>query len=392
MDIPDKLIKHIQPSGLNSKFDAENLSFPAYVSTVNHTLKNINNTFKLGLSDKIIDDNSPFEWRPEGDVKRGALLVHGLFDTPFIMRDVGKHLLKQGMLVRSILLPGHGSIPADLLTTSPTEWMKAVKYGIESFAKEVDELYLVGFSTGAALQLQYLLEHKHDIGNIAGLIMLCPAMAINAKKSLFLRLYRMFRWLFKEQKWIFRADNPDYAKYTSFPVNSGYLVQRVIVENKLLLKNAQCPVPMLIAMSENDETVRADVVIDFFKKTKNVLNEFILYRKGQQDYNDPRIKVVNSYLPEQQVLDLSHIAVPNAPDNHHYGVKGDYKEKITEPESLPSSDTIFLGAATHENETHYRMRRITFNPLFDNLMQDIDQFITTVSNENHHSGRGSESA
>lgn len=380
MEIPDKFVKHIQPSGLNSKFDAENLSFPAYITSVNNTLKNINQKFNLGHSDAIIDNNTPFEFRPQGEVKRGALLVHGLFDSPFIMRDVGKHLQQQGMLVRSILLPGHGSIPADLLTTSPTEWMKALQYGINSFVDEVEELYLVGFSTGAALQLNYLLQHMESKPKIAGLIMLCPAMALNTKKSIFLRVYRMFRWMFREQKWILRHDT-DYVKYTSFPINSGYLVQRLIVENNFLLKSNQCPVPIFIAMSEDDETVRADVVIDFFKKTTDDKNEFVLYRKDKHDYNDRRIKVVNSSLAKQHVIDLSHIAVPNAPDNAHYGIDGDYQEKITEPDSPPMNDTVYLGAASSDNETHYRMRRITYNPFFDKLMQDIDGFVETTSQQ-----------
>ena len=44
------------------------------------------------------------------------------------MRDVGQHYAEQGYLVRCILLPGHGTIPADLLTTSPTEWLKATEF------------------------------------------------------------------------------------------------------------------------------------------------------------------------------------------------------------------------------------------------------------------------
>lgn len=379
MEIPDKFVKHIQPSGLNSKFDAENLSFPAYITATNNTLKSINKKFNLGHSDEIIDNNSPFEWHPKGDAKQGALLAHGLFDSPFIMRDIGKHLQQQGMLVRSILLPGHGSIPADLLTTSPTEWMKALQYGISSFVGEVEELYLVGFSTGAALQLNYLLQHLESQPKIAGLIMLCPAMALNTKQSIFLRMYRMVRWMFKQQKWILRNDNPDYCKYTSFPVNSAYLVQRVIFENKFLLKTESCPVPIFIAMSEDDETVRADVVIDFFKTTTHVKNEFILYRKGKHNYHDPRIKCVNSFLPEQHILNLSHIAVPNAPGNHHYGTAGDYQEKLTEPDKTPADKNIYLGAATSDNENHYRLRRITFNPFFTELMQSIDQFVAKTT-------------
>lgn len=379
MEIPEKISKHIQPSGLNSKFDYGNLRFPAYIAAVNSTLKSINQKFQLDQSDQTIEYNSPFEMRPEYPTKTGALLVHGLFDTPFIMRDVGKHLCQQGMFVRCILLPGHGSIPADLLTTTTKEWTKAVAYGVESFRNQVDRIFLVGFSTGAALELNYVLQNLGNKPNIAGLIMLCPAMALNAKKSFFLGLYRVFRWLFKEQKWIFRGENPDYTKYTSYPVNSGYLVQRVIVENKLLFKPEKLNVPIFIAMSSDDETVRADVALEFFSKTKSDKNRFVLYSNDMQTYSDERIQVLPSAVPEQNILDMSHIAVPSSPSNHHYGRNADYQESLMEPHKQPMDNSIYYGAATPENERTYRMRRLTYNPFFDQLMQSIDQFVESTT-------------
>jgi esterase/lipase len=375
MEIPEKFAKHIQPSGLNSKFEYENLNFEAYLTAVNTMLKSVNTQFQLEQTEEHIDANSPFEFRPKKPTKTGALLVHGLFDTPFIMRDVGKHLCQQGLLVRSVLLTGHGTIPADLLTTSTKEWDKAIRYGVDSFTEEVDQLYLVGFSTGAALELNYVLEHQNDKSNIAGLIMLCPAMAINTKKSIFLRIYRMIRWLFKEQKWIFRNDNPDYTKYTSFPVNSGYLVQRVIVENMLLLKKHQCTVPVFIAMSEDDETVRTEVTLKFFETTPGKNNRCILYSKHPRHYSDPRITVVNSQKLDEHILDMSHTCVPISPDNYHYGKHGDFQERLSEPNKRPIDNTIYFGATTPENEQRYRLRRLSYNPFFNELMQSIDEFI-----------------
>src|ERR1700722_12874625 len=50
---------------------------------------------------KIIEANAPFELRPETkDNKKGVLLIHGLLDSAFQMREIGEHLQSQGFLVR----------------------------------------------------------------------------------------------------------------------------------------------------------------------------------------------------------------------------------------------------------------------------------------------------
>ena len=90
----------------------------------------------------IIDANTPFELKPEKPVstttRYGALLIHGLLDCPFIMRDIGNTLQSQGLLVRSILLPGHGTVPSGLLQVKYQDWLQATHYGITSLSKEVD--------------------------------------------------------------------------------------------------------------------------------------------------------------------------------------------------------------------------------------------------------------
>ena len=110
----------------------------------------------------IIEANSPFELRPTNPIvstqtptkmKYGALLIHGLLDSPFIMKDAGLHLQSQGLLVRSILLPGHGTVPGSLLNVKYEDWLQAVRYGIASLAKDVEHIFLVGFSTGASLSI-----------------------------------------------------------------------------------------------------------------------------------------------------------------------------------------------------------------------------------------------
>ena len=188
----------------------------------------------------------------------------------------------------------------------------------------------------------------------------------------------MFRWLFKEDKWIFRNDNPDYSKYTSFPVNSGYLVQRLIIETKLLLQQTPCTIPLFIAMSRNDETVRAQAGLDFFTRTDNKKNRFILYSNDNENMTDSRITLHTSAKADEHILNMSHVSVPVSPDNAHYGRNGDHNEPLHEPKQDRQDDIIYRGALTPENENAYRIQRLTFNPYFTEMLTEIERFIASV--------------
>src|SRR5262249_50854380 len=129
----------------------------------------------------VVETNSPFELLPPrhipgNKIKYGALLVHGLFDSPFLMRDIGTFLQSHGILARAILLPGHGIVPGNLLNVDYKDWIQTVNYGIATLEKDVEHIFLVGFSTGASLSLYHALQNP----KIAGLLLASPAIKIRS--------------------------------------------------------------------------------------------------------------------------------------------------------------------------------------------------------------------
>jgi pimeloyl-ACP methyl ester carboxylesterase len=63
--------------------------------------------------------NLPFEIRPAKNPRtgptgktKGILLVHGLGDSPGTFVDLAQEFAARGFLVRTVLLPGHGTRPA----------------------------------------------------------------------------------------------------------------------------------------------------------------------------------------------------------------------------------------------------------------------------------------
>lgn len=89
-------------------------SFDAYVNdTQDWLLKN--RVFMTENKQLEIQLNSPTEYKPASPNGKAVLLVHGLGDSPYSFNDIATHLSEQGYLVRTVLLPGHGSRVGDLI-------------------------------------------------------------------------------------------------------------------------------------------------------------------------------------------------------------------------------------------------------------------------------------
>ncbi|EGH22408.1 putative lipoprotein, partial [Pseudomonas amygdali pv. mori str. 301020] len=120
--------------------------------------------------------NAPRQWTPTGTPKGGVLLVHGLGDSAWSFNDVAQKLADQGYLVRTVLLPGHGTRPEDMLEVRLEQWQQVVREQTQQLSREVPKVYLGGFSTGANLVLDYAYDHEE----IAGLVLFSPAFRSNS--------------------------------------------------------------------------------------------------------------------------------------------------------------------------------------------------------------------
>src|ERR1700732_701262 len=98
------------PSGLNSQFNGDAWEFKDYIAQTQHMIAHARIDLTQSNTNTIVQANSPFEFIPEhysskAPVKRGILMIHGLFDSCFRSMDMARSFLQQGFLVRSILLP-----------------------------------------------------------------------------------------------------------------------------------------------------------------------------------------------------------------------------------------------------------------------------------------------
>jgi esterase/lipase len=365
--------------------------------------------------------NAPHEWpipaRCGGRAATGILLLHGLTDSPFIMRDLGDRLAARAgscALVRSILLPGHGTAPGDLVDVRYEEWEEAAKYGVRAFGRVVRDVHIVGFSTGAALAIRRALAPAQNAPRVAALILLSPAIRPTgwlAHMKVAPHVLGGLSRLTGVERWLDVHRDDDYAKYESFPTNAGYQIYR-LDEALAGTTPKVVPAPMFVALSREDTTVSADDTAEFFRGRANNASRLLIYARDPDEAavqkwraaGRGRVTVLRSSLPEQRILDFAHLALAVAPGNPHYGRAPDYVNCLhydadgtgTAPKFcacvLPAmrapacgneadAPAITYGESSRRNVDAGILRRLTYNPLFDDLWRRIEAFLRTVDRD-----------
>jgi esterase/lipase len=371
--------KLLTPSGLNNQcIGSSQLTFADYILKTRQMLRSARADLSPQTEDAIIDANSPFEWyptpKPAGKIQRGVLLVHGLFDCPFMVQDIGRFYQAQGFLVRAILLPGHGTVPADLLHIGHQEWSKAVDYGVDSLAQEVEEVSIAGFSLGGVLAVQKALQDDR----IKNLLLIAPALKLRAitvvRLMAFWRNY--FNWLVHAPDWYLKRPEGNFCKYNVHACNAPIQLQQVIDHVNALLESRSLDIPIFLVASAADFTISTTACLEFFAQHHNPSNRCLLYTSQPYQVTDPRLTIRNSYLPEQQILDFSHPSLLISPDNLLFGHNGQLPDFMHYPSGKPPMGRpVLLGETSAANLANYAIQRLGYNPDFTYMVEEIGKFL-----------------
>lgn len=221
----------------------------------------------LGLE---LGGNRSYWLRPPHKARFKALLVHGLSDSPYMLRRLADSLYRQGGEVIGLRVPGHGLMPAQLLHYQWQQARAAVDLAARGFAADADTpLYLVGFSNGGLLSVDYALRTLEIDGlpAVKGLVLMAPALRVSPLAS----FAKLQLWLghlpgLSNLAWVDILPEYDPFKYNSFPVNAGeqiYQLTRVVQTHLQTLsktgKLARFP-STLALVSAVDATVAPDAV------------------------------------------------------------------------------------------------------------------------------------
>ena len=184
------------------------------------------------------DWNRSFEFTTPSP-RGGVLLLHGLSDSPYSMRSMAELFRSMGFYVVGLRLPGHGTAPSGLITAKWQDFSAATEIAARHVIKQVGEdkpFYIAGFSTGAALSVEYSLAVLAGKENPMpdGLILLSPAIGVSALAALAVWQSNLSR-LPGLEKLAWESIQPEYDpyKYKSFAVNAGdQIYQLTLAINK----------------------------------------------------------------------------------------------------------------------------------------------------------------
>lgn len=332
-----------------------------------------------------IDWNRTYELVPI-EIKGGAVLVHGLTDGPYSMRRTAELLRDQGMDALCLRMPGHGTVPGALTRARWQDWLAAVRFGVRHVRGKIGQkkpLYLVGYSSGGALVVQYCLEALAGapLPKADKIVLLSPMIGVVPFTALAKAVSALaFVPYFEKSRWLDVL--PEYIpfKYNSFPVNAARqtlgltgVLQAEIQKAADAGRIGKLP-PILTFQSLEDSTVSTDAIVDkLYDRLTGNGSELVLFDINRTNNLRPFLKspgdalltrlsaagarryrftlvanarpdttevLAKSFPPgggpanEQplglswppQVFSLSHVALPFAPDDPLFGIEPDMSE------------------------------------------------------------------
>ena len=102
-----------------------------------------------------------------------VLMIHGFLSARSDFGDLGERLAKQGVTVRLMRLPGHGTTPIEFANLTDGALYRAVEQEYANLRDEYDRFYVVGFSMGGSLAT--ILAARERVDKI---VLLAPYYAV----------------------------------------------------------------------------------------------------------------------------------------------------------------------------------------------------------------------
>ena len=275
-----------------------------YAKIPNDQRQEINRYNRGSLSD-------PESWSPNWNhsftlnaesPKASVLLLHGMSDSPYSLRHMGEALHAAGANVLGLRMPGHGTAPSGLVNITWQDMAAAVRVAMRHLAQQNEGLpiYVVGYSTGAALAVHYALATLDNaaLPPIERIVVLSPAIGVTRVAVLAVWQARLGHLLGLEKlAWNVILPEYDPYKYGSFAVNAGNIVYQLTHEIQQRLTalgeaGKLNGVPPILAFSSIvDATVSTPALVsNLFQQLPEGGHELVLFATNRRPEIEPIMK------------------------------------------------------------------------------------------------------
>ena len=268
-ELDEEVCAKIDPSekGLINRFNKGSLSDPEQWE------QNWNRSFEMPVN------------RPRAAV----LLLHGMSDSPYSLRNLGEALHASGVYVVGLRIPGHGTAPSGLVRVTWQDMEAAVGIAMKHVADKANgaPVHIVGYSNGGALAVNYALEAANNpsLPQVSSLALISPEIGVTGAAAFAVWQARL-GVLLELDKLAWNSLLPEYDpfKYGSFAVNAGDVAHRLTneIQRKITALesngNLENLAPILAFSSIVDATVSAPVLIKgLFNRIPENGHELVLF-------------------------------------------------------------------------------------------------------------------
>lgn len=260
---------------------------------------------EINQQETIAADPAPFFIQPKKANGFGILLIHGLLASPAELREYGHYLAQQGFTVLGIRIQGHGTSPYALRDLSFEQWFQSVQRGLNILKIHCPKLFVIGFSTGAALALKLVAENPDEILGIVAVSV--PIKFVNNSFMLVPLLHNtntFVNWMssFEGVK-PFLSNTPEHPdiNYHNTPIRALYELRLLIQQLETQLPGIKTPT--LLCYADQDPIVSiqsAEIVFEKLGAADKKLHIIKAKQHGILMENiDQLWTVVDSFLNQQ---------------------------------------------------------------------------------------------
>ena len=234
--------------------------------------------------------NHSYILEPEGEPKGAVVLLHGLTDSPYSLRNIAELYQQRGFVAVALRVPGHGTVPGGLTQIVWEDWLAATRLAVRTAVARVGEgkpLHIVGYSNGGALALKYALDtlYQPELPAPTQVVLLSPMIGVTTfARFAGLAALPSYFPAFVKTSWLDILPEYNPFKYNSFPVNAARQSYRLTaalqaeVEEAVRSGDIKRLPPVLTFMSAVDHTVDAHAAVSavYDKLPKNG-SELVLF-------------------------------------------------------------------------------------------------------------------
>lgn len=324
-----------------------------------------------------LEANLPKEYRPEHSDGRGILFVHGLGDSPWSFSDIAQSLAANGILVRTVLLPGCGTQPADMMPATADDWRRVVQEQADILSREVDEMWLGGYSTGCNLVLDYADANP---GRTKGFVLFSPAVEVRPPFAWAASFVSNFRdWLVTPESRPNGGRNP--FQYFVVPMKGFAAFHDTMVRADDVLERLEKKPwsgPAAVMLAEHDGLVETeDLLARFDRAFPNPRTRIFWY--GEERFArglSAHVRILPEAVPEKRIASFSHMSMTYRPDNPMYGESGAERlcwngQSKAASKACEEGAEIWYSGERHQPGDGRNCAKLTFNPWYDEQLAGI---------------------